>query len=466
MNVATRSSRSGIAGDEARNVPRPRRPPDVRKPVDVRRHVLRWPSYVLRTVAILAVTLAATLAYIGLRLAALTVRDPDRRATAVARARGRVLRWAMSTLGATFIKLGQVMSSRPDLFAPAMIDELRKLQDRLPQFSFRRVERILAADLGPGAHFASIEATPVAAASVAQVHRAVLPDGTVVAVKVLRPDVRRKAERDGAILVAVARLLELVPEARLSEPVAHVRHFVAGIVEQTDLRNEAVHYERFRANFARQRGVVFPRVHQAWSSERVLTMDFIEGTKLDALGPGPHRAIAHQTRSVFFQMCFEDGFVHADLHPGNLLLTAEGKVAIFDVGLVKRIDDAVLTQLVDFARCLAVGTAHDFVAHLRRFHQYMAGTDWDAVERDAGRFIGRFRGKTSSELEMGQLINGVFAMSRAYQIRPIADLTLILVGIVTTEGIAKTLDPEVDMFRELAAYLMPVLEKRGIGVAA
>jgi ubiquinone biosynthesis protein len=428
--------------------------------------VLRWPSYALRTIAIVAVALVAASAYLALRLASLAVRDPDRRAAAVARARGRMLRWAMSTLGATFIKLGQVMSSRPDLFAPAMIDELRKLQDRIPQFGFRRVERILRADLGDAARFASIEPTPVAAASVAQVHRARLPDGTVVAVKVLRPDVRRKAERDGAILVALARVLELLPEARLSEPVAHIRHFVAGIVEQTDLRNEAVHYERFRANFARRSDVVFPRVYPAWSSERVLTMDFLEGTKLDALGPGPHRAIAQQTRAIFFQMCFEDGFVHADLHPGNLLLTAEGKIAIFDVGLVKHLDDAVLAQFVDFAKCLALGTASDFVAHLRRFHGYMADVDWDAVQRDADTFVARFRGKTSSELEMGKLINGVFAMSRAHHIRPVADLTLILVGVVTTEGIAKTLDPEVDMFRELAAYLMPLLQRRGLGVAA
>jgi ubiquinone biosynthesis protein len=426
--------------------------------------VLRWPSYLLRTIAIVAVALVAALAYAGLRLASLTVRAPERRIEAVARARGRVLRRAMSTLGATFIKLGQVMSSRPDLFAPAMIEELRKLQDRLPSFSFRRVEQILRADLPAGA-FAAIDPVPVAAASVAQVHRGRLHDGTAVAIKVLRPGVRAAAERDGVILIALARALELLPEARLSEPVAHVRHFVAGIVEQTDLRSEAVHYERFRRNFARRSDVVFPRVYPACSSEHVLTMDFVEGSKLDALGPGPHRAIAQQTRSTFFQMCFEDGFVHADLHPGNLLLTPDGKLAIFDVGLVKQLDDAVLAQFVDFAKCLAVGTADDFVAHLRRFHGYLAEVDWDAVQRDAVTFIGRFRGKTSSELEMGELINGVFAMSRVHHIRPVADLTLILVGVVTTEGIAKTLDPEVDMFRELAGYLMPLLHRRAASVA-
>jgi ubiquinone biosynthesis protein len=278
--------------------------------------------------------------------------------------------------------------------------------------------------------------------------------------------VRRKAERDGAILVGLARVLELVPSVRSSEPVAHIRHFVDGIVAQTDLRNEAVHYERFRANFATRTDVVFPRVYAAASSERILTMDFLEGTKLDALGAGPHRDVGSLTRAVFFQMCFEDGFVHADLHPGNMLLTADGKIAIFDVGLVKRLDDDVLTQLIDFSKCLAVGNADDFVAHLRRFHHYMEDVDWNAVQRDAIEFVSRFRGLRSGQLEMGKVINDVFAIARAHRIRPVPDLTLVLVGVVTSEGIAKMLDPEVDTFREMASFLLPLLVKRGLSLPA
>jgi predicted unusual protein kinase regulating ubiquinone biosynthesis (AarF/ABC1/UbiB family) len=124
----------------------------------------------------------------------------------------------------------------------------------------------------------------------------------------------------------------------------------------------------------------------------------------------------------------------------------------------------VLTQFIDFAKCLAVGNADDFVAHLRRFHSYMDDVDWDAVQRDAVAFVARFRGLTSSELEMGQLINEVFAVSRVHRIRPVPELTLILVGVVTSEGIAKMLDPEVDTFREMAGFLLPILQKRGLGL--
>jgi len=198
----------------------------------------------------------------------------------------------------------------------------------------------------------------------------------------------------------------------------------------------------------------------------VLTMEFLDGKKLDALDPGPHPALAAVTRKVFFKMCFEDGLVHADLHPGNMLLLTDGRLGVFDVGLVKQMSDDVLVQLIDFSKCVAMGTVPDFVAHLRRFHHYMDDVDWVAVERDATDFIGRFRGMTSGQLEMGKFINEVFTIARRHRIRPVPETTLVLVGVVTSEGIAKMLDPSVDTFREMATYLMPILARRGLGLAA
>ena len=427
--------------------------------------MLRIPGNTVRFLAITLTGLVAALVYGVARCATLFVRDAERRASVVARLRGRVLRRAMSTLGATFIKLGQVMSTRPDLFAPEMIDELRRLQDRLPAFAFWRARRIIERDLGApiAARFAELEPKAIAAASVAQVHRGHLADGTEVAVKVLRPGVRRIAERDGGILIALARLLAFVsPKHRITDPVGHLRHFVAGIVAQTDLRNEVANYDRFRANFADEPGLIFPRVYRELSSEHVLTMEFVRGRKVDALGPGPHRELATLCRLTFFQMCFVDGFVHADLHPGNMLLTDDGRLALFDVGLVKQLDDDIVLQLIDFSKCVAMGTTNDLVNHLRRFHTYLDRQDWGAIEADTQAMIDRFRGQSVAELEMGVFINEIFALARRHKLQPVPDMTLVLVGVITAEGIGKMLDPTVNNFTEMATYLLPIVQRHGL----
>jgi ubiquinone biosynthesis protein len=273
-----------------------------------------------------------------------------------------MLRQAMTALGATFIKLGQVMSSRPDLFEPQIIAQLRRLQDRLPPFSFRRVQATVEGELGrPLAQvFREFEHRPVAAASVAQVHRAHLHDGREVAVKVLRPGVRRRIERDKALLLAGARLISLRPNWRASDPVGHTRHFVDAIYDQTDLRIEAANYRRFHENFAGRRNVAFPEVLEALSAERVLTMQFVRGVKIDAL-PAAMDAqrkakLAETVRMTMFKMCFEDGFVHADLHPGNMVVQDDDTLVIFDAGLAKLLHEDVLIQFIDMSKCLAMGT--------------------------------------------------------------------------------------------------------------
>jgi len=388
--------------------------------------------------------------------------DAERRRRAVARLRGRVLRQALTALGPTFVKLGQVLSSRPDVLPPAMIDELQRLQDRLRPFAFRKVRRIIEQDLhAPLAdHFRRFDVVPVAAASVAQVHRAELHDGTVVAVKVRRPGVRRQIERDAALLLGVARVASLHPKVRLSDPVAHLRQLLQGVIDQTDLALEADHYARFQRNFQDVSGVIFPSVFHAHSSPRVLTMSFIEGVKIDQLPAGNHDDIAELVRNSFFKMCFEDGFVHADLHPGNLLVTPEGGLAILDAGLVKRFSEHFLDEFVSFSRCLVLGTPRDFVEHLRRFHPYLTNADWDAVEHDIAALMEKFQRQASAELESSEFSNEVFALFRKHQIRPVPEITLVLVGSLTSEGIGKTLDPSRNTFRDISSYLLGVLLRR------
>jgi ubiquinone biosynthesis protein len=426
---------------------------------------MRFVLYIPRFFVMAAVMWWFLVRYAVGRIGTWFVKAGEPRRKAVARLRGRSMRKAFAALGATFVKLGQVFSSRPDLFEPEIIDELRKLQDRMPPFAFAKARRILEEDLGKpmGELYAEIDEKPIAAASVAQVHRARLRDGTVVAVKILRPDVRHKVLRDAAILNALARLATIRPRWRLSDPVGHLKHFEKGIVEQTDLRLEAANYERFHANFAGTPGVRFPRIHAALCSQRVLTMDFVEGTKLDALAPGDYRALAERLQQAILKMCFVDAFVHADLHPGNLVLEPGGDLVIFDVGLVKHLGPELKVQFIDFARCLTLGTPVDFLAHLRRFHTYVGEVDWPSLSQDLEKFLGHFRAQTVGTMEIGSMFNEIYAMGRRYRLRPVAEMVLVMVGIVTAEGIGKQLNPENNLFQSVAAYLMPILAAGGGG---
>jgi ubiquinone biosynthesis protein len=294
--------------------------------------------------------------------------------------------------------------------------------------------------------------------------RAHLADGTEVAVKVLRPSIRRQVERDGVILLVGARLLAISPKARLSDPVGHLRHFVQAIIDQTDLRIEAANYQRFTDNFADTPAVRFPRVHPELSSMRVLTMEFMRGEKLEKVADGHHTALAKTVRHMMLKMCFADGFIHADLHPGNFLVRNGTELIVFDAGMAKQLGPDVLIQFIDFSKCLTMGTPDDFVAHCKRFHQYLGDIDWDGLRRDVGGLSGKFRAQDVGQLEYADLLATVFGIARRYRVRPVTDMTLIMVALVTAQGIGKVLDPEVNMFAEVAQYLVPILMKRGESV--
>lgn len=432
--------------------------------------MLRWAGNFLHFLFLFLVfTLAGILYLLGRLGTLLFVWPGSRRARAVGHLRGWTLRQVMTTCGATFIKMGQVMSTRPDLFSPQVIAQLERLQDRLPPFSFRRARKTLEAELGKPIDqvFREFDERPVAAASVAQVHRARLQSGEEVAVKILRPNVRSQVVRDAAILLAGARVLALSKKIRLSDPVGHLQEFVQAIIDQTDLRNEARNYQRFHDNFEGYAGIAFPAVFHELSSERVLVMEFVHGTKLIELPPGSdNTAVANTLRMAMFKMCFDDGFLHADLHPGNMLVRDSGELVIFDVGLAKLLTEDVLLQFIDMSKCLSMGTPDDLVGHLRRFHTYIEDTDWDALAREVEEFALRFRSRDVGSLEYGELFNEMFAIGRRYHVRPVTDMTLVFVALITAQGIGKMLDSNRNVFADVAAYLIPILMRRNEVVPA
>ena len=396
--------------------------------------------------------------YLGGTLRELMIRDRAARDRHRDRRRGRLLRWSFARLGATFVKVGQVASSRPDLFSPGVIAELRTLQDHVPPFSYRRVCAIIARELGAPieSRFREFDRVPVAAGGVAQVHRAVLLDGDEVAVKVLRPGVRDSVRRDARLLLWLAHVVHAVSSrARAADVIGHTRSLIAGIVAQTELRYEARNYHRFQRQFTGSRAVAFPRVHARCSTRDVLVMEFVHGVTLDRIPPDQAPQVSRALRETFFAMCFDHGLVHADLHPGNMLVRADGVVVLVDVGLVKHFSPGVIDQVVDLARCMAIGDARDLVAHLRAHHRYLPTTDWDAVAADATAFVADLRRRSMAEIEVSAVVGRLFALARKHHIRPVPALTLALLGMVTIEGLVKRLEPEANMMAEVARFLGP-----------
>lgn len=360
-------------------------------------------------------------------------------------------------LGATFVKVGQIMSTRPDLFPPHIIKALTRLQDDVGAFAWRHVERAITAELGqpPSALFATFDPTPVASASVAQVHRATLADGTEVAVKVRRPGLDDIVWFDLAVMRLFARVIAVVPTIRLLAPVESVDQFGASIRAQIDLRVEADNNRRFTKNFAHDADVGFPKLHDALCSRSVLTMDFIRGVKvLDApakLGVDATRLAKVGFRTLL-QMVFADGFVHADLHPGNILVDANGKVMILDLGLTAELDDAARRAFAQFFASWAGGNGAIMARLMSELSPSSKVADYAKFEAEVNEFVAKYHGKALGEVQVSTVAFDMFNILRRHRVRVNPTYTMCNVAIAVTEGIGKQLDRSLDLTQEALPF--------------
>lgn len=359
-------------------------------------------------------------------------------------------------LGATFIKVGQIMSTRPDLLPPHIIGALSQLQDNVGPFPYRDVRRICEKDLGrPLAEvFARFDEAPIASASVAQVHRAVLPDGQVVAVKVRRPEIEELCAFDLSVMRLFARALQLLPSIALLAPVESVEQFGRAIRMQLDFTIEAENNRRFRQNFAGDDEVIFPRLFPELCSRRVLVMEYIEGVKiLDHRRTGVEpRRLGRIGFRVLLKMIFQDGFVHADLHPGNVFITADGKVALLDLGLVGELDG---THRQAFARYFAAWAQSDgrTMAEIMMKHSpAQRFPDPVGFTKAVEEFVARYHGKRLGEVHVAVVVYEMMRILRTYRVRVNATFTVVNIAIAMTEGIGKQLDPSLDLMAEALPF--------------
>ncbi|HEX2659331.1 MAG TPA: AarF/UbiB family protein [Polyangia bacterium] len=375
---------------------------------------------------------------------------------------GEVVLDSFRDLGVTFIKVGQIMSTRPDLLPDYITRALEHLQDDVGPFPSEQATRTIAEDFGRPASeiFAELAPVPIASASVSQVHKARLRDGRLVAIKVRRPKVIELCTFDLAVMRMAARVLEAIPALRSLSPLAAVDEFGRAIFAQLDFTVEADNNRRFRANFAGHPDVVFPTLVDELCSERVLTMTFVEGTKVLAVRGTrlDAKRIARLGLQVIMKMIFEDGFVHADLHPGNIFITPEERIALIDLGLVGVLDDR---NRKNFARFFAAWAKRDGdeMAHLMYAMSANAGgpSDPEAFERYRAAiidFVGRYWGQRLGDVQMGKVLFDMLGILRRHRIRVNASFTIVNIAIAVTEGIGKQLDPSLDLMAEALPYFL------------
>lgn len=375
-------------------------------------------------------------------------------------------RLVMEELGPTFVKLAQALSIRADLLPPDVAHELSRLQDEVPPFPVAEGIRLIEEETGKplASLFAQFEEEPLAAASIAQVHRALLPTGERVVVKLRRPGIESQIETDVEILFGIARLVRERVKLELFDPVQLVEELARHIRRELDFKAEARNVQRFRENFWEHPDVYVPKVYWELTTERMLVMEYVDGAKvsdtarIEAWGLD-RKSIARKGARAFFKQVMIDGFFHGDPHPGNILVQPDGRLVFLDFGVVGRLDDEAMSHLAQ----LFLGVVHRDTDRMVNALMHL-GAVQDSV--DLGRLRAELRdlidlhyGKALGELAAGEVLFDVLRIAHRYRIRVPSDLLLLARAVIAVEGVGELLDPEFNAF-EAARPLADELIKR------
>ena len=373
------------------------------------------------------------------------------------------LRQAFEELGATFVKLGQVLSTRSDLLPPEYIAELAKLQDAVPPVSFEWIEAVIQAELGATLQelFLEFDPEPLAAASIGQVHAAFLPHGEEVVVKVQRPGVAEEIEQDLAILLDLARIItEHTSFGRDYDVLSLAQEFAFNLRCELNYVREAENAEHFRALFQDDPDICIPRIHWRYTGERVLVMERMRGLKitdvdaLDRAGVDRCQLAANFVRLMLEEM-FVHGFFHADPHPGNVYVLEDGRIGLIDFGMMGRLDEALQEGLSRLFLAVAKGDSERVMDEMLFLGMLQGQVNKPALKRDLDHMITCYAHRSAQEIAAANLFSEITALARRHRLRMPADLVLMARVMAISEGIGLQLNPDF----QFIPFSQPYLER-------
>ncbi|MDY6954943.1 MAG: AarF/ABC1/UbiB kinase family protein, partial [Thermodesulfobacteriota bacterium] len=382
--------------------------------------------------------------------------------------RAERIRMALEELGPTFVKLGQILATRPDLVSAEFVQEFEKLQDHVPPFAYEEVREIIEKELGQNVEglFESLDEEPLAAASIGQVHRARLKDGEEVVVKIQRPGIRKVIEVDLEIMLHLASLMERhVEEMEMHRPTRIVAEFARSIEKEIDYTIEASHMERFAAQFQGDMSIYVPKVFREWSTDQVLTVEFIDGIKASEIdridGEGLDRkVITARGADLILKQIFEHGFFHADPHPGNIYVLPDNMICYLDYGMMGRIDRQTREDAAELIHALSRGDESKTMHALLKLVDCDEQPDLRTLERDVADFAGHHLYKPLKEIDIGKLLQDLLELLSQHRLAIPQVLFLMLKALTTWESVGRSLDPDFHIMERAAPFIRRVRTER------
>ncbi len=378
------------------------------------------------------------------------------------------MRMAMEELGPTFIKLGQLLSTRPDFVPPDYLDALAKLQDDVPPFSYAEVCRIFREETGrdPSDIFQYFDTVPLAAASIAQVHQARLDSGAEVVVKVQRPEIENIIAVDLEILAHIAGLMEqYLEEVQGHRPTAIVREFARSLSREIDFTIELTNIQRFERQFSANQTIHVPAVYPEYSSERILVLERIQGIKaseIDRLreyGYDLH-LLAERGSNLVMEQVFVHGFFHADPHPGNIFVLPDNVVCFIDFGQMGRLSLKDREDFTDLVFHLVAGNERKVTAGVLRLTIQHGEVDREALSRDLGELMDRYLYCPLGELQAGKILKDLLDLVTRHQLSLKPNFYLMMKALSTVEGVGLMLDPDLRLVELATPFLRRIRTSR------